>query len=124
MRVVFALNERPILTYAFTYIAALLLRSPRAVAVRQSEASKPPTGASATKRKSASLAPTDFSAGKPRAVQKLKGVIVKRKTSTTKHIVVTKERANVSDNSLHADKLGEREAKRRRTDDTGEEQVS
>lgn len=55
--------------------------------------------------------------GQKKEKERLKGVIVKKKSNAPKNKVVTEEGANVSDNSRGADKLGEREAKRRKTDD-------
>ena len=91
------------------------------MAARQTEASKPPVGV--PKPKPLSSTPAHSSAGAKLKVSgtkkekdRLKGVIVKKKSNPTKHKAVPKEGANVSDNSHDADELGVRELKRRKTD--------
>lgn len=102
------------------YLVILLLLSTRAVAARQSEASKPPVVAAKSK---SAVSPTDFSVNlKPKASvskrdkDKLKGVIVKKKTTAIMNKAGAKPGGIVSDNFRGADISSDREAKRRKTD--------
>ena len=102
------------------YLVILLLLSTRAVAARQSEASKPPVVATRSKP---AMSPTDLSVNlKPKASvskrekDKLKGVIVKKKTTAVMDKADAKPGGIVSDNFRGADTSSDREAKRRKTD--------